>query len=921
MALATAAVVVASSGLAGLATPAEATKYLDGWNGIFSRSQLYGIGGGQLNSAYAWDQPWTVAALPAAKRIFDKSQGTDGSSTSNIWETFAVGPVYAATGDYTLHGVGWYSTASSPVTLMERDNSRRQLNAYAMTPFSGSVGGRACTGGSALSGEINQKDGTVYAIMSSANQAFAANAAPATGVRLSIFRVAKTASGTRTVSCVATNGGQLVPATQTIYEAWSSQFSGTPPFTPESNWALASDLAIDANGDAYVFGHNAANRHVLLRVNIPRTADDQPDPRGEYTYEVVRFFTETSNNNANYGLTFMNARLYVQDSLGRMWRYDPLDGVIENLGAAGLNSPKDLASAQMAPVVKGTVFEDANANSVRDSGEAGVSGVVIEIWQNVAGSNPARWNPVGSVVTDRQGAYSSLAPTAAGDFLIRVRQPKLGGVNATQTYASAGQFRFRNGSPNVVLAYCFNQAGDYRPITESGPCHGARADGIDPPATLNPVAAAGGAAIVSHVAMSSDLAVATADFGITAAGSWGDAPAVYKTTNAQGGPYANPGIGSDNYLYLGARAGIYRDGQPDAAADAHPTDDSLELATKIPGKADADLTWRAAQDQILVEGQTYRVRAKASGLAAAVASAHVKAWVTSLTAAGTAATSMDQALLGGAGCADAPDANGYVYCDYQPGATPPGVAIASVFARVRVGESASFTATSRGPANSVTGAWAPKGEIEDYRLGVAGAVVRIEARNLAGLAADVDLALTNVSAVQPSSAQDLIATGDQGAFAGSSKGHALVSRTATTVITTVGVGKAGSGKMNGWTLGQPGAGEAACRDTIDGADLGAAVDSAAGKVTIPVPSSGQLPGDITCQLTYLPTVDPAASSVTADPSGNSAQADRLVIPDSTALVKVAVAGSVEDAAGDGQNRPAAGASVKLDLAGGPGASA
>ncbi|MDR2347149.1 MAG: hypothetical protein LBD90_00710, partial [Bifidobacteriaceae bacterium] len=914
LAAATGASLLAAGGPAGLTAPAQATQYLAGWNGVFTRQQLYAIGGGQLNSVYAWDQPTAATTLPTAQRIFDKSTGSNGASSGHTWETFGVGPLYAAAGDYTLHGVGWASGATSPITVMERNNSSRQLNAVTMTPFAGTAGGRTCTGGSALSGAVNQQDGTIYAIMSSASQAFPANANPASGVRLSIYRVVKASTGVRYASCLATSGGSLTPRGQTIYEAWSARFGGTPPFAQSANWALASDVAIDAKGDAYVLARNATNRHALLRFNLPRDGSGALNPNGQFTYEVVQFFTAAASTAGDYGLAFLDGKLYAQDAqAGRMWRYDPVAGTVANLGAGGPNPPKDLASAQMAPMIEGTVFNDANGNSQRDSGEGGVAGAVIVMWQKNTGQSG--WTAVTSMSTDAQGHYSTLAPSANGEFLLRLREPRINGVNATQTYASAGRYSFRSGTPNIVLAYCFNQVGDYQAISQSGACYGARADGIDPPVTSNPVDPAGGANIVSHVVMRTDLAVATADFGVTAAGSWGDAPSIYHSSNLEQGPYANPRIGSDDYLYLGARAGFYSDGQPSPAANAHPTDDGLEIARKVLGQADADLPWQPAQDQLMVVGETYRVRAEASGLAAAVASSHVKAWITSLSGAGVAANSMDRTLLGGGGCSDSPDADGYVYCDYQPGSTPPAGGLRPVFARLRVGATGNFTATSRGPSNLVNDPWMPKGEIEDYRLGVAEAVLRIEARNLGGVAANADLSFSNISATEPSFATDSVPMADSGDLTASPTGHAIVARDATTKITTEGVGKAGASQLNGWVLGA-----AACRDTATGADL-AALDDAVRAVTIPVPSSGELPRDITCQLTYRPEADPSASTVTAEPSGNSAPTDRLVIPDATAQVKLNVASQVQDAAGDSQNRPAPGAEVELKLAAGPGAPA
>ncbi|MDR0594693.1 MAG: hypothetical protein LBG60_15890, partial [Bifidobacteriaceae bacterium] len=928
LALAVAIATSAPAGLqlAGPATRAEATQFLNGWKGAFTRDELYAIGTSQPNSVYAWDKPWTQAALPTAPLIFDKSKGSQGTSLKAPWDTFAVGPVYAARGDYTLHGLGWAADNKAPATLMERDNARNRLNAIGTSSFGGATGGYTCATGKMLGGEINQHNGLIYNLMTaSADQKMAANATTTPNeFRLSIYQIVPTAGGSPQMSCRSNSRTGITAAGRTIAEEWAAQFPSAPPIAPTSNWGISSDVAIGADGHAYVLAHNAADRHALIRINVPQTADGQPIGDGRYTFEVVRFFTAPANNDANHGLTFMDGKLYVQDALGGiMWRYDPLTGAVENLGSGGPTVPMDLASAQMAPVVEGTVFNDANANSAQDAGEAGVGGLAVEVWQRPP-TDPGRgWQLLGEVATNAQGRYSVLAPTTSGEFLLRLREPRVNGVNATQTYASAGDFKTRDGATTTVRARCFNQAGDYQSVDRSGACYGGRSDGIDPPQVTDPLAAVGGAAIVTRVDMASDLAAVTADFGVTAAGSWGDAPAVYHTSNAEDGPYANPRIGSDDYLYLGTRPGVYADGQPSAAADAHPTDDSLQIAPKLVGVADQDLTWRPAQDQLIVAGHSYRVRAEASGLAAAVASSHVKAWITGLTGAGTAAGVMDQTLLGAGGCADTPDADGYVYCDYQPAATPPAGAVAPVFARVRVGAADNFTATSRGPADTAAEAWMPKGEIEDYRLGVAEAALRIDARNLGGVDANVGLALTNVATTAPSGATADILTDSDGAFTASSTGHALLSRTAATVIATTSVGASGAAGLNGWAMATRTQGgkpiDTYCHDTFTGADLGAVVDQAAGTLTIPAPATGRLPQDITCRLTYTPQVDVAASTVTADPSGNSAPADRLPLPDGTSEVKVRAASEVQDSAGHTQSRPSAGVEVKLELSPGAGA--
>ncbi|MDR2347832.1 MAG: Ig-like domain-containing protein, partial [Bifidobacteriaceae bacterium] len=307
-------------------------------------------------------------------------------------------------------------------------------------------------------------------------------------------------------------------------------------------------------------------------------------------------------------------------------------------------------------------------------------------------------------------------------------------------------------------------------------------------------------------------------------------------------------------------------------------------------------------------------RAKASGSPQAVAAARVNAWITGLTSTGVAQSSFNQPLLGAGSCTSTPDGEGYVYCSYTAPSTLPSGGIAPVFARARVSAEAGATATSRGPVDPAAAAWAPAGEIEDYQMGVAGSVLRIQARTLGDVPANVSLKLTNVSSTAPSTTTAQVTTNAASSFSAASSGHALVSRNAATTLTTAGVGAVGATELGGWRLADRTASgnsiDTWCQDTQTGADLKAAVDAAAGTVTIPV-AGASLPQDITCHLTYAPQADLTTSTVTATPSNN--QANPQTSPNGYSTVALALSGKVLDLNGQEQVKAPAGSEVALAL--------
>ncbi|MDR3359372.1 MAG: Ig-like domain-containing protein, partial [Bifidobacteriaceae bacterium] len=479
------------------------------------------------------------------------------------------------------------------------------------------------------------------------------------------------------------------------------------------------------------------------------------------------------------------------------------------------------------------------------------------------------------------------------------------------------------GATNTLRPYCASPDASYLARTTSGPCHGARLDGVDAlDGAGDPLAAAGGAAIVSRVDMSTDLAVVTADFGVSIAGSWGDAP-LAQTTNAQGGPQANPRRAGEDYLMLGAQAGLHPDGQNHAEANAHPGDDGLEFAPVRAGQTDADRDWTPAQSKLLVAGKKYRFRAQATGQADAVAGATIRAWITSVSG-GVAATTFSTPLLGGAGgdCAATPDSDGRVYCDHTASTSLPSSGMVPVYARARVSTDPGVTATSRAPNNPATEPWVGPGEVEDYQMGVAGAVVRLQARTLGNIPAHVRLALSNVVDAAPSRLTDVVAANAASTFAPSQADHAVLDRSVPVVITTTGVGQADATELDGWELGSRQEGGQAidtyCFDSASGARIATQIvkttqdgQAVGSKLELTASSDKTLPEDVTCRLTYAPQVDLTISTVTAEPSAN--QADPIIRP-AASTVTLDVLGQVRGADGELVDQPVEGASVSLELA-------
>jgi adhesin/invasin len=894
------------------------TRNTANWNGNFSRDILWltNLTGSTVRGYY---NPQNLAAntgAATALTMFDGNGSTHGEPEAGQ-ETAAVGPIFKPYSGSTYKHMVMTSAGGTTAVYIDRGNGTVDGYPWGSLPDCPNTepGQSGTSNGSNYSSEINQKNGYMYVVGGSGSPSLNGGTNALTGVQPRILRVGQSGGFT----CLSGAKRIVGMGDRTINTQWNAMTG----YNYTGNWSAGSDMAIDANGNLYLFLTASSTAHALLRVVVPTNAGEPTG--GTWRYEVVKaFLTGSTTDSAVWGMAFMDGDVYTAHASNALWRWNPLSGTATNLGQAP-GDPADLAGGQAAVVIEGTVYNDLdgdgvvdeNGDGIRNAGDdPGAPNVTVELFEGNAAQSSTTWTNRGTLTTNSDGNYSALLPSSSHEFAVRVKRPVINTANAFQTYASAGTYT-NEGLSNTVTPNCVSNGVDYVDQTASGPCFGARFDGVDAlDVSLNQAGdpfGANGAAIVSHVLMNTDQAVVRADFGISKTMSWPDSP--ISSTATTGGPYANPLKEGQNYLRLGTQPGSYTDGVADPNAAAHPTDDGLEFA---PANSLGEPTgnFASAQGKLMVPGKSYIFRAQAQGNATAVSDATLKAWITGVTG-NTVDSSFSRSLLGDGTCSSTPDAQGYVTCVYVPAPLSSG-GPATIFARVMVGAS-DITPTTRGPASSdaaaTTKPWVPVGDVEDYELGIAPAVIRPEARTMGGVAANVGLSMTNVSTLAPSVSATTILTGDDESYVPSPDGHGIASRTSSVVITTTGVGEVGATSMYGWKLSSNQE-NSYCEDTGgDNIAVNLSVNSAGTAATVSSPG-GQLPEDITCYLTYIAEPNFTNSTVTADKSDN--EADPEVYPAGYSAVELSVVGTVRNAQGQDVPGSVEGELVNLNLVGRPG---
>jgi hypothetical protein len=364
------------------------------------------------------------------------------------------------------------------------------------------------------------------------------------------------------------------------------------------NGYVASDMAIDADGNAYILvgiddepplGTGGGDYMWLVKV--------EPSTEGNWKYSRVKKISNLEGT-LTYGMAFLNGKLYAATHLGNyLYEIDPLLGTYRNIGEIKDNA-FDLASCQVATAITGKVYLDDDGDGVLTGSEAGVPNVTLAIYDKTG-------KYLGEQTTSGDGSYSFLSNDvgkANSVLYIRLKQPQINGVNTRQTWASSGNFSWTgvNGirGTNTAEPACYNNATNRHLISNQNnspypnqhkyyygiTCYGARVDGVDPSsASINlGVTSDGklnGAMFYTKVTMPTDRANVKADFAIAPVDR-SDAPNLNVGNVAyKFGEAAHPITKTNHSLFLGDKV--------DADLNSFASDNTNNRAVNATGDDDS----------------------------------------------------------------------------------------------------------------------------------------------------------------------------------------------------------------------------------------------------------------------------------------------------------------------------------------------
>ncbi|MDR2709731.1 MAG: hypothetical protein LBB65_00020, partial [Burkholderiales bacterium] len=473
-------------------------------------------------------------------------------------------------------------------------------------------------------------------------------------------------------------------------------------------------------------------------------------------------------------------------------------------------------SAMAQATISGTVYDDTSGTG-NVAAAGGAPNISVELYK---GDTLTTAVFVSAQTTSTAGAYIFSTDSANSTYYIRIKQPQINSINAAQTWAGVG------GTQNVSTAFCFDDSGNTQEITASGICRGVRFAGSDP--ATNDLA---DAQIVSRVVITTDQEVAHADFGISAAASFGDASdmaSVYDSSNFKvhydaGGPFH---VIANNLLRLGDTVPVppLTDGVVDTNSNAHPSDDGVFV--EING-ADMPL-----QNAVLANGRNdYKLKIKVNGPFSE------QGWLNVWDNTGTSFAIMHKYT----DLQDTANSGEILLSDYST--RPSTGAPAPIITRFRFSSTSGLPAQSatpgagQQPVNSTdtTKPWVVDGEVEDYQTMQTNALVRLAAVSQGGVGTFTYQMPSEISVIPPSVNTGTLTTVTQGERVDEAISivHATSSFTNPRPVQII------------QTLPDPtkwAVVSVECRDSVNGTLI---MSGAGNSITIPSTATGK-GGDITC---------------------------------------------------------------------------
>jgi adhesin/invasin len=784
-----AALAFATAGLV-VAMPAAHAEViaLDG-PATFACDQLYGSTGNGSVYAMAYDP--TGQAETTLTRVY--------GTTAHPITSMALGQAPASRGgDGNLHGYHWGYNNSNSAGISVLDVTSGASSGTTFTVPRPGTSPYTWAGG-----EVNQATGEIYFSAGDGAQI-------TTNYEIMIYDPISPSHPTRM-------SGRLIPDTP------ADTLTGT------ADTRIGSDMAIDAEGNIYVLAGASTKR--LIKV--------VPGATGEWRYSRatdLHWSLGNSLTTANiYGMAFFDGALVVLSEGNGLHAIDGTSGEITEIIGSVPDSrldgsaARDLASCQMPPIVRGSVYNDANGDGSIAASESGIAGIAVQVYEATGGRS-------GGMATNARGEYTLMLPDVDEDYYVRIAQPQIGGINAAQTWASATSSQ----SGTVVAACAAGGAASPERVTP-GPCAGNRADNIDP-STIAAGQVTSQAAFWSRAHLTTRERILDADFAFSTMSSWGDAPESLDSLADDDGPnhVAPP---ATNRVWLGETVSTQADGEPRTGADAHASDDGAVIV--LAGGHEVPLA-----DAIVVPSGSYPIRAAVSGSAAATA--NVRVWEARLSGTGRDASSWTSTpIITGQGGTTGTVSGTWTLQNTQ---TSSSATTSNAYLRVRASTTANLgrVNTSSSPPRVGTSAanttpWFNDGEVEDYRVYVARSVVRVRAVTEGSPGGPFTFTLSNVQSTAPSTTLDQITTSATGVPELSRAAHVVTTTGSPVTLTT-------SGMPNNWR-----ASGTTCASAT-GASI--AVTTTGDATTIPGTALASRT-DVTCTVTFARTGPVASLIVTS----------------------------------------------------------